>query len=181
MNLRTTTPASTHFLSRSLLIVSVVVMAFAVPIQFAGRASAENYDARIRALEQDIARYDAEAAKLSEQANSLQREVNRLSNEKAVIQAQVDLSQARFDQLTADIKTNEEKIAKSKDALGTIIADLYVDDQVSTIEMLASSKGIGDFIDKQEYRSITRDQLSSTIKEIKELKEKLEVQKKEVE
>lgn len=181
MKLRTTTPASAHFLGRSLIVASVIVLAFAVPIQFAGQASADNYDARIRALEQEIARYDSQAAELAQQADSLQREVNRLNNEKATIQAQVDISQAKFDQLTADIKANEEKIAKNKDALGTIIADLYVDDQVSTIEMLASSKGIGDFINKQEYRSITRDQLSSTIKDIKELKEKLDKQKVEVE
>jgi surface antigen len=181
MKLRTTTPASLQFIGRSMLVVSVVVLAFAVPIQFAGKASADNYASRIKALEQDIARFDSEAAKLSEQADSLQREVSRLTNEKATIQAQVDISQARFDQLNADIAANEAKILKNKDALGTIIADLYVDDQVSTIEMLASSKGIGEFINKQEYRSITRDQLSSTIKEIKDLKIKLEEQKKEVE
>jgi surface antigen len=47
--------------------------------------------------------------------------------------------------------------------------------------MLASSKGIGDFINKQEYRSVTRDQLASTITQIKELKAKLDTQKEEVE
>lgn len=181
MKLRTTTPASTSFSRRAVLIIAIVLMAFAVPIQFAGKAQADDYDARIRALEQDISRYDAEAAKLSQQADSLQREVSRLTNEKAVIQAQVDLSQAKFDQLTADIAANEKKIAENKAALGTLIADLYVDDEVSTVEMLASSQNVGDFIDKQEYRAVNRDSLTSTIAEIKELKAELEVQKVEVE
>lgn len=181
MKLRTTTPVSVHFFGRSLIVASIVLLALAVPIQLAGTASANNYEARIKALEQDIARYDGEAAKFAAQADTLQREVSRLTNEKAIIQAQVDLSQAKFDELKANIAANEEKIVKNKDALGTIVADLYVDDQFSTIEMLASSNGIGDFLNKQEYRSITRDQLSSTITEIKTLKEQLEVQKKEVE
>jgi surface antigen len=181
MKLRSTTPASTSFFQRALIATAIVVMAAAVPIQFASHVSANNYEARIRALENDISRYDSEAARLAGEADSLQREVSRLSNEKATIQTQVNLSQAKFDQLTADITANEAKIIKNKDALGTIIADLYVDDKVTPIEMLASSRGIGDFINKQEFRSITRDQLTTTIDEIKTLKEQLETQKKEVE
>lgn len=156
-------------------------MALAIPIQYAARANAENYEARIRALEQDISRYDAEATRLAGEADSLQREVSRINNEKATIQAQVDISTEKFNGLTASIKANEEKIAKNKDALGVIVADLYVNDTVTPIEMLASSKGIGDYINKQEYRSITRDQLTSTIAEIKKAKAELEKQKIEVE
>ncbi len=181
MKLSTTTPASTSFFQRALIATAIIVMAAAVPIQFASHVSANNYEARIRALENDISRFDGEAARLAGEADSLQREVSRLTNEKATIQAQVNLSQAKFDQLNADIKTNEDKIAKNKDALGTIVADLYVDDKVTPIEMLASSRGIGDFINKQEFRSITRDQLTGTIEEIKTLKTELEKQKKEVE
>lgn len=181
MKLRSTTPASTSFKTKVLVTISVVVMALAVPIQMAGQASAVDYDARIKALEQDIARYDAQAATLAQQADSLQREVDRLSNEKAVIQAQIDISQAKFDQLTADIAANEKKIAENKAALGQIIADLYVDDEVTPIELLASSEDIGDFINKQEYRAVSRDQLTETIAEIRELKAELERQKIEVE
>lgn len=181
MKLRPTTPDSHSFFQRAGIVVAVFVMALAVPIQFAGRASADDFDARIRALEQDISRYDAEAAQLAGEANTLQREVSRLNNEKATIQAQINISQARFDQLTAEIAANEERISDNQDALGDILADLYVDDSISPIEMLASSQNIGDFLNKQEYRSVTRDALSSTITEIREIKAELEVQKTEVE
>lgn len=181
MKLRTTTPASISSTRLFVIAISVVVMAFAVPMQITSQVSANNFDAQIKALEQDISRYDAEASRLSGEADTLQREVSRLNNEKATIQAQVDINQAKANQLKADIKANEEKIDKNKDALGTIISDLYVNDQVTPIEMLASSKGIGDFINKQEYRSITRDQITSTISEIKKIKATLEVQRDDVE
>jgi len=58
---------------------------------------------------------------------------------------------------------------------------LYVDDKITPIEMLASSKTVSDFIDKQEYRSSVRNQLTSTISEIKVLKESLVAQKTDVE
>lgn len=180
MKLRTTTPASISSTRLFVIAVSVVVMAFAVPMQITSQVSANNFDAQIKALEQDISRYDAEAGRLAGEADTLQREVNRINNEKATIQAQVDISQAKANQLKADIQANEEKLSKSKDALGTIISDLYVNDQVTPIEMLASSKGIGDFINKQEYRTITREQITSTINEVKKLKAELEKQKTEV-
>ncbi len=180
--LRSTTPVSVSSKRLFIIAVSVVALGLIAPIQLAvTNVSADDYDARIRALEQDIARYDAAAAELSTQADTLQREVSRLNNEKATIQAQIDISQAKLNQLNAEIKANEEKIAKNKDSLGVIIADLYVDDEVSPIEMLASSKGVNEYIDKQEYRSATRDQLTTTIDAIKTAKAELEVQKKDVE
>lgn len=181
MKLRTTTPDSTSFTRQAIIVVSVFLLAFAVPIQMASQVGANNYEARIRALEQDISRYESEAAALAEQSDSLQREVNRLNGEKATIQAQVDISQAKFNLLTENIAANEKKIADNKKALGTIIADLYVDKEVSPIEMLASSQNIGDFLNKQEYRAVSRDQLTSKIGEIREIKKELEVQKADVE
>jgi peptidoglycan DL-endopeptidase CwlO len=181
MKLRSTTPDSLSFFQRAGIVIIVFVMALAVPIQFGGRASADDFDEKIRALEQDISRYDAEAAELANQANTLEREVGRLNNEKATIQAQIDISQARYDQLVKDIAANEQKIADNQDALGEILADLYVDDTISPIEMLASSQNIGDFLNKQEYRAVTRDELSSTITEIRDIKAELEVQKTDVE
>ena len=180
--LRPTTPVSVSSKRLFIIAVAVVTLGLIAPIQMAvSNVSADDYDARIKALEEDIARYDAAAAELSSQADSLQREVSRLNNEKATIQAQIDISQEKLNQLNAEITANEEKIAKNKDSLGIIIADLYVDDEVSPIEMLASSKGVNEYIDKQEYRSATRDQLTTTIDAIKTAKAELEVQKKDVE
>jgi surface antigen len=179
--LRTTTPVSISSKRLFLIAISVVVLGLIAPVQMATFVSADDYDARIKALENDISRYDAEAARLAGEADTLQREVSRLNNEKAAIQAQVDISTEKLNKLNSDIKANEEKIQTNKDSLGTIVADLYVDDEVSPIEMLASSKGVNEYIDKQEYRSATRDQLTTTIATIKKAKAELEEQKKSVE
>lgn len=180
MKLRSTTPDSSKRVSIA-FIASVFLIASLVSFLSLSKVNADNYSARIKALESTISRYDAEAARLAGEADTLQREVSRLNNEKAAIQAQVDLSQAKVDELNANIKKNEQRIDRNKEMLGKVIADLYVDDGMSTLEMLASSKGIGEYIDKQEYRTITRDQVTSSISEIKEAKRELEEQKKKVE
>jgi peptidoglycan hydrolase CwlO-like protein len=182
MKLRTTTPASHSFLMRASLVVLVILLGFAVPMQLVSKfAFADQYDDKIRAIQQDINAYQDAANKLNAQAKTYGDALAVLNNQVAAIQKELDLSQAKYDQLQAQIADTEKKITENKDGLGTIIADMYVDDTVSPIEMLASSNNIGDYLDKQEYRSSIRDQLSATIKQIKELKTQLEKQKSDVE
>lgn len=182
MKRRSTTPvSSTNFAVKASLVAAAILMAFATPLQISHVARADDFEARIQALQNEIDQYQAKASELSNKANSLQAEVDRLSNEKAALQKQIDLKQAEYDQLVANIAENEKKISDNQDALGETIANLYVDDKISTLEMLASSQNIGEYVDKQEYRSSVRDQLTRTIDEIKRLKKELESQKLAVE
>lgn len=174
MKLRSTTPASKSFMTKPALIFISLVIATAIPIQVAKYAAADSYDDRINALQRQIDEYNAQAKVLAGQAATLKSAIGQLQNEEAVIQAQINLSQAKYDKITSEIADTEKKIQENQDALGTTIANMYVDNQVTPIEMLASSKNIGDYIDKQEYSTSIRDQLSSTISKIKELKKTLE-------
>lgn len=181
MKRRSTTPVSKGIVTRSALVASTVLMVMAAPLSIAPQVFADPFDDQIRAIQREIDAYQSEARKFRDQADSLQLQLNVISNEKAQIQAQVDLSQARFNKLQADIAQTEKDIKDNKDALGETIASMYVDDKISPLEMLASSKNIGDYVDKQEYRSSIRDQLTGTIDKIKKLKKELEAQKKETE
>lgn len=175
-----TTPVSKGLVTKSAIVATAVVMAISAPLSMMPQASADKYDDRINALQNEISQYQAEAGRLGRQANSLQAELARLNAEKATIQGQIKLTQAKHDKLKDQIKETEEKIADNKDALGITLADLYVDDTISPLEMLASSDNIGDYVDKQTYRTAMSEQLNKTIKEIDSLKRELEKQKKAV-
>lgn len=186
MKQRSTTPVSrfSSGLATKSLIVAVAVLAVtAAPLQLFGNSmvSAVDYEAQKAAIRKQINGYQAEAGKLSDKADTLQNKLNKLANEKATIQAQIDLSETQYKKLKKDITANEKKIAENKVALGETIATMYVDDSISPLEMLASSNSIGDYVDKQEYRSTVRDNLSKTIDEVQALKKKLEQQKVAVE
>lgn len=135
----------------------------------------------IATLEAQIKASQSEADRLGREANTLQNVLNRLSAEKAAIQSQIDLNQAKHDQLTEDIAANERKIAQQQKVMSNAISDLSSESTTSPIELLASSTNIGDYIDQQEYSSSVRDQLDTSIKQIKKLKEELAKQRKEVE
>lgn len=183
MKLRTTTPASiSRNAKRAFLVFTALVIVLAGIVYVQTRpVSADQYDDKIRALQADMARYKAESDRLNAEATTLANALAQITNEKNAIQAQVDLSQAQYDKLVIEIADTEKKIKENQDALGTTIADLYVDDSVSPIELLASSQNIGDFLNKQEYRNTVKDELNTTIKTVKDLKTQLTSQKQEVE
>lgn len=181
MKQRSTTPVSKGLATRSSLVAGAVMMALTIPLSFGQRVLADRFDDQINALQQEINGYQAQAAALGAQADTLQNELANLAAQKATIQGQIDLSQAKYDKLVNDIAETEKKIAENKEALGQIIADMYVDGTISPLEMLASSNNIGDYVDQQQYRTSIQDNLSKTIDEINALKKQLEAQKKDVE
>lgn len=177
MNIRSTTPVLKRFATSSLVVASAVSLV----ISSAGPVFADRFDDQIKSLEGQIAGYQKQAAKLREEANGLQAAIAGLQAQQDAIQAQIDLSQAKHDQLEQQIKNTQDRIEKNQITLSSTLADMYVSGDVSPIEMLASSKNIGDYLDQQEYRSSIRDKIDQTIKEIKKLKSSLEKKKAEVE
>ncbi len=177
MKLRTTTPASNSLRTRFVLVTAAIIFAIATPLQISQTASADKYDDQINALQQAIDAAQSQAAQMAAQAQTLQTAVAQIQSQVTIIQSQIDISQAKYNQLVAQIAATEKKIKDSQDALGVTIANLYVDSSVSPLEIIASSKNISDFLDKQEYRSSVRDQLTAAIARIKTLKTQLDQQK----
>lgn len=176
-------PKRHGFVVKGMLVAVAIMTAIAVPLQIANNAPeayADKYDEMIAAIQVQRDQYDAKAAELAQKSDTLNNKKAILENQKASIQQQIDLSQAEYEKLKRDIALNEQKILDNKDALGQTIADMYVDDTVSPIEMLASSDNIADYVDKQEYRSTIRDNLSDTIDQINALKAELEKQQEQV-
>jgi peptidoglycan hydrolase CwlO-like protein len=179
MKLRSTTPASHSKTLKRSLVIGVLVLLSIVSASFINQqlTSADQYDDKIARLQREMKEFEDEANRLNKQAASLSNALAQLANEKRALQAQIDLNQTQYNKLTKEIKETEEKIAENQDALGTTLADLYVDDSISPIEMLASSQNIGDFLNKQEYRNAVKDELSTTIKTVKQLKAELDEKK----
>ena len=181
MKQRFTTPVIKGLATKSVLVAAAVLLVSAAPFNAIPKAHADRFDDKINALQQEINSYQEQAAALGAQANTLENELADLAAQKATIEGQINLSQAKYDKLLNDIADTEKKIADNKDALGHTIADMYISDTISPLEMIASSKNIGDYVDKQAYQSSVSDQLQRTITEINNLKAQLESQKKDIE
>jgi len=183
MKLRSTTPVSSSRVSKKLksIFIGLTVLTLVVAVVPFSPVLADQYDDKIASLTRDMSRYQAEANRLNGEAATLASALAQITNEKNALQSQIDLNQVQYDKLVIEIANTEKEIKENQDALGTTIANLYVSDEVTPIEMLASSTNIGDFFNKQEYRSSVKTQLTGTIKKVKTLKIKLDTQKTEVE
>ncbi len=180
MKQRSTTPVSKGFATKAVIVVTALLMVVSTTISTQPVVKADKFDDQIRALQNEIDQYQAQASTLKDQISTLQQELQGIENQKNVIQAQIDISQTRYDQLLAQINDTELKIQTNRTVLGETIASLYIDGKISPLEMLASSRNIGDYVDKQEYQTSIRDQLAKKIDTIKKLQEDLENQKKDV-
>src|ERR1700758_5441866 len=176
-----TTPVSNikNTAKKTVIITAAVIFAATAPFQLARIVRADDYDQRIAEIQSQIDQYQSQSQQLNAQADSYQKEVDALEVQKNVIQKQIDLKQAEHDKLVADIAANEKKIADNQDALGDTIANLYISNDISPLEMLASSKNIGDYVDKETYRNTVKDTLATTIVSIKKLKAQLIAQQKD--
>lgn len=170
-----------HFrlkLPHVIIAVAFLAAAVALPLQ---KVFATSLSQQIADLQQQIDAHNHEAERLRGEANTLQNALSALAAEKGAIQAQVDLSQAKYDLLTKQIDENQQKLEKQRRVLSDTISDLSVESSTSPIELLAGSASIGDFIDRQEYRSSVQEQIEQAISGVKKIKQELSSQRKEVE
>lgn len=173
MKLRSTTPVSKGLVTKSIIVAAAVVSVVSSPLSLISQAYADQYDDQINALRSQMSQYQSQASALDAQAQTYQAALDQITQQKNAIIAQINISQQEYDQLQQQIDATQKKIAENKDALGQILAYMSVDNQISPLEMLASSKNIGDYVDQQNYRSSIQDSLSKTIDQINTLKKKL--------
>lgn len=174
---RSTTNQNSVKLKRVLLVPIIAVVGL-FPVS---QAFADPLEDQIRQLQTEVNSFQAQAGQLRAEADTLQNALRSLTAEKNAIQAQLDLTQAKLDKLNADITANQQKMTRQQSVLSETISDLAAEGTTSPIELLASSGSIGDFIDRQGYRSSVQLQIESSIKQVKAIKIELAKQKQLVE
>lgn len=142
---------------------------------------ADQYDAQINALNAQNATNQADANQLGAQATSYQDQVSKLQLQINSLQTAINAAQAKVADLKVQIAKNEAELARQKNLLGTNIRQMYLEGQTSTLEMLASSKNLNDFVDKQEYRNSVQNKITTTLASITELKHQLTAQQQSLE
>lgn len=160
---------------------------FAMAVVFAAvgvgipMARADQYQEQIDALKQQTAESRQSLDQLGAQADSYQDQINKLQAEINSLQEQIQVNQAKSADLQRQIVEAEAELARQKKVLGQSIKQMYLEGQISTIEMLASSKDLSEFVDKQQYRDSVQNKIKTTLDKITALKLQLKDQKDQVE
>ncbi len=142
---------------------------------------ADQFDAQINALNQDSAAKRSNVAQLGAEAASLTDVIAKLQAQINATQNLINGYQAKQADLEKQIADAETELAKQKAVLGANIQQVYYEGDMSTLEVLASSHDLSEFVDKQEYRNSVNDQIKDTLNKIITLKHQLNDQKQQVE
>lgn len=150
---------------------------------------------RANHLADDIAELNAENSVKTQQKTQLRIEAANLQGTINALQAQINgleiqiaESNAAIEQTVQKIAEAEAELERQKNLLGQNIKAMYLEGQITTLEMLASSKDLSEFVDKQQYRNSVKDKIRDTLDKVTALKlqlkaekERLDAQKKDQE
>jgi peptidoglycan hydrolase CwlO-like protein len=121
------------------------------------------------------------AREAAEQKGTYQGEVNRLAAEVAAIQAEIDKNSEEIAQLTVQIEAAEAKLASLKILLTKTITKLYLENETTPLEILASAKSIGDYTNRQAQQDSMKKKVKTIADDVKKTQEELERKRKEAE
>lgn len=143
-------------------------------------AYADQYDEKIKALEAEISAANAKAADAAAKGDNLQAKLDELNSQVATIKNQISINETKQSQLADQIAETENKLIENKKLLASSLKQLYREGTVSSLEMLASSSNLSEYIDKQEQLNKTQAKVSELTDQVEQLKTSLEGQKQQV-
>ncbi len=144
-----------------------------------GTVKADQFDDQINSLRQQNAANQAQSDSLAATAASYKQAVDALNQRIASLQAAIDATQAKIDVLNQQITEAQAELDHEKKVLGENIKTMYLEGDVSTLEILASSRDLSDFVNKQEYRNSVSNKVKSSVDKINVLKAELQKQQAE--
>ncbi|MBC7546268.1 CHAP domain-containing protein [Candidatus Saccharibacteria bacterium] len=162
--------------ARLVAIGLIVVSAFSI----VSIVHADIYDQQINSLQSDSNSAQGLVSGLQSQAGSYQEAIDQLNGQISAVRSQISANVSEQANTQTKIVANQNDIIAKKASLSASIKAMYLDGQATTIEQLATSKNLSDYIDKEEYRSAVQNQLNNTIKDINAIQAQLQKQKSEL-
>lgn len=170
----------THITKKQYGIIGVSIAALALVGSISAVVYAGKYDTQISQLKNQNSQSKAQQQDLQVSAGTISDKISGLQAEIAALETQIRDNQAKDQKLQGDIVAAEAELAHQKEVLGQNIKQMYVENEMSTLEMLASSKNLGDYIDRAQYRTSVQNKITATVDKINALKKQLDEQRKEV-
>ncbi len=166
-------------LLQSLLVGVVLVVAFAGVVH--PKVKADQFDQQIKELQSQNNQSQQKIDALRVEAGSLEATINGLNQQIAGLQAEIQTNENKKADLERQIAEAEAELVKQRRVLGQNIKAMYLEGQITTLEMLASSKDLSEFVDKEQYRNSVKDKVKHTLERVADLKNQLRTQKNQVE
>lgn len=165
---------------RSLSVLAVAGL-FAISAISAPFVYADRYQEKIDRLDAENSQKAQAQDQLGAEASSLAEKIKKLQAEITALQNRINDNETKMAELKRQIAAAEAELVRQRDLLGQTIRAMYLEGEITTVEMLATSKDLSAFFDKQQHRESVNSKIKTTLDKITELKLSLNSQKETVE
>ncbi len=148
---------------------------------FTPMTHALSFDQQIKELKHNSARVQSRKQELSSQALTLSGTIQGLTEEVKTLDHQVADTRGKVDGLKKDITKAEKDLRYQRKLLGTNVRKMYVEQDMTPLEMLASSYSFSHYVDQEQYRSNLQEKINDSSNHIKKLAGEMNREKKSVE
>lgn len=118
-----------------------------------------------------------EAALIEEQIDSVENDIQATENAINSTENQISLTEQVVGQLEINIEMEEENLDTEKNRLGQLIASWYMERPKGLVETLVGSDSVSEVVTRQQYFESIRNQISDSITKITDMKTQLSLQK----
>ncbi len=160
---------------------ALLIGAILVSVTYTSLVRADQFDEQIKALQDQNSVNKQTANQLAAQASSYQDAIDKLQIQIDALQQAIVTNQQKSDELQKQINKAQAELDHDKQVLGDSIKTMYLEGQISTIEILASSKDLSDFVNREQYRSAVQTKVKDTFDKITALKVELQQSQRELE
>lgn len=161
------------------IILLATILTMTASIGLAPIAAADTYENQIRNLRQQNSQAVASQRALQATEESLAARVSSLQASIVELETRIGQQQARADVIAKRLVELEAEISDQRIVLGSSIREIYMDEQVTTLEKVAMSKDWSEYADKEQYNLSIKDKIKQTLDQIKILKSEQEAKKAE--
>ncbi len=170
--------APLFFLAGTLLISGSLTYGFRATA--ATCSSAADCQQQISNLNNQTTQAQQSVSTLQNQAASYQATISQLQSQIDTINNQIAASQAKQVALQQQMQAAQANLAQQKAVLAADIKAMYVNGQMTTVEELATSENLSDFVDAQTYRSAVQGQVQDTLTQITDLENQISSQQTQI-
>lgn len=169
---------------KSLTITKLQVVACLV-IFFAGNSA---FALTSQEINQRINDANSKLSQIRSDKQTLAGQVAEFDSQIYAVQLQIDAAQNEINTLNGKINQTNQQINKAEldlkrqqDLMRDYLRTMYIEGQVSTIELIVKSKNFSDFVDQSEYLGSIQEKVQDTANSIVVLQKDLAVKKKSLE
>ncbi len=163
------------------MLVLILIPTSKTPSYAASQADVDNLNTQIAELQTQLDVKKKEANTFADEVAVYDGQINLVQLQINATQAQIDTQNAQITNINGQIADNEAKLAVQRASLAEQLRVIYENSNTSTLELIAESNSLSDFVDQSEYLQTIQSKTISTINSIKNLKQQLADNKKNIE